>query len=181
MVPRITVSLQAELFSPGVPGPRPLAQNDVVEDDDGLLFRVWVDRPAYVNLIWYEPAGWSSVIYPKTWPAGWDQQLLPGAKTEVRPKIGALFYLDHQVGDENIYALAASKPVLAQDAALRRLLRVPDLRPGQRFNEDDLPPPPPYSAPPEGRGERRPRGDALEMTSGGDGIALLRLRLRHQR
>lgn len=179
----LTLSLQADLRAPKDLAGRYVSPGAVAHSGDSFAFRLWVDRPAYVYVLRYDPRGWSTLLHPGALAAG--DRLAPGTPLTL-PGGDERFHLDAEPGEENIYAVATPRP-LPEVPGLCAALRLPCGEAGSETLQRGSSPPPPPPPPPEGRlpTERVPvlnRGAERVLTTKAskDGVAQLRFWFDHR-
>ena len=108
----IEVSFRVEAIVDGEK--RSVRFGDALRTGDQVALFVEVDRPAYVYVVQFFPDGSSAALFPQEG----DVKVPAGRSTRI-PPTGQSFQLDAVTGQENIYVVAAARPLgqLDQTAA----------------------------------------------------------------
>lgn len=95
-----------------------LRPGDVVHTGDRIAFFVTAPRPVYIYLLQFFPHGPPALLFPK------GDAILLGAGQELRVPPGptSWFQLDDSEGEENIYLIAARRPLVQADRAVAELV-----------------------------------------------------------
>jgi len=96
---------------------RPIGPGEALHSGDRIEMYLEVDQPAYVYVVQFFPDHSSAVLFP---PEG-DLRLRPGAPHRI-PARGQSFQLDDATGEENIYVVAAGKPLAQADLAVAKVV-----------------------------------------------------------
>lgn len=178
----LTVSLRVDLQPKQEVGGRSLLPGDVAHRGDHFTLTAWVNQPAYLYILAYEPKGWSTRLFPVRGDVSVKKDLqihLPGN--------GAGYLLNDQPGDIEIYAYASSKPMDADACAHLRL----DCSKGRFFStrggdkdqkkSEERPPPPPGRSAKERHGNLIVDSAVHTVSARADdrGVALLRFHFKH--
>jgi hypothetical protein len=116
----------------GEGGLKPVKIDDTLKSGEEFQLSVTVDRAAYVYAVQFFPDGTSAVLFPQ----GADVRVGEGESLRI-PKDGFWFRLDDVVGTENIYLVAAMKPLADADKEANDILH------GKKAPADQAPPAPP--------------------------------------
>lgn len=170
---KLSVSLRTVLVGPN--GERPVEENETLHSGDRVYFLVRTSQAAYVYVILFGPDGSASVLFPQKEPAkpgapsALVDQAIP-ARCPLRLPADGMFYLQSPAGPEDVRVVASLQPLALADRRLCEQLRL-SCQPG--------PERPPQPAPCPTEGTRAIFSSVRVATASKNGVAALRLTLRH--
>lgn len=170
---KLSVSLRTILVGPN--GERPVEENETLHSGDRVYFLVRTSQAAYVYVILFSPDGGASVLFPsaETQKAGAAAPLVDqaiAARCPLRLPAQGSFVLQSPAGPEDVRVVASLQPLALADRRLCEQLRL-SCQPG--------PDRPPAPAPCPEEGTRAIFSSVRVASASKNGVAALRLTLRH--
>lgn len=174
---KLSVSLRTMLVGPN--GERPVEESEALHSGDRVYFLVRTSQAAYVYVILFGPDGSASVLFPPAEPQkpGVPALLVDqavAARCPLRLPAQGTFFLQSPAGPEDVRVVASLQPLAVADRRLCEQLRLPcQLGPGPALDR------PPAPAPCPTEGTRAIFSSVRVATASKNGVAALRLTLRH--
>jgi hypothetical protein len=174
---KLSVSLRTMLVGPS--GERPVEESETLHSGDRVYFVVRTSQAAYVYVILFGPDGSASVLFP---PAGSQEPGAPpplvdqaiAARCPLRLPAQGTFFLKSPAGPEDVRVVASLQPLAVADRRLCEQLRLPC-----QSGLAPTPAPTPAPAPCPAEGARAIFSSVRVATASKNGVAALRLTLRH--